>query len=530
MCILKVFEDIKVRPESWVKAAIYSLLIGVAYFSAFTYLVHLWNNDDFSYCYLVPFFVLFLIWEKRKRLVTIPSNPSWKGIVVFGIGIFLYWLGELGGEYYTLFISFWMVVVGLIWLHHGWRKVKTIWFALVMVLAMFPPPNVICVQVSLGLKLLSSQLGVWMLHLSGMSAFREGNVIDLGFTQLQVVDACSGLRYLVPLMVLSLLFAHWFMDHFWKRLVLFASAVPLAVFINSFRIAMTGILYRVAGAEIANGFFHGFAGGLIFVVALPVFFVIVWFLKKLPPKETGFKLQLADVTPEMLELRAKAQPMPSKGWKDALFQPRFVAAVIVLLGIFAIANTFEFREKMPVRKSFSQFPMMVGEWRGAKQIMDQQFIDVLKFSDYISANFYDRNGKTVNLYIAYYDDQRKGASIHSPESCLPSSGWEFREAGGAWIPTSLGQPSMKVRRAFMEKEGRIEAAYYWFPMRGKVLTQLYQIKLHNFWDALTRRRTDGALVMAITPIYPTEIAKEADQRIQRFVTDIRPILHEFLPE
>lgn len=528
---MKIFDDIKIKPVSWVKAGIYALLLGIAYFSAFTYLLHLLNNDDFSYGYLVPFFVVFLVWEKRKRLAVIPSNPSWMGFMLFAVGIFLYWLGELGGEYFTLYISFWLVIAGLVWLHLGWRKVRTIWFALVMILAMFPPPNVVCVQMSLGLRLISSQLGVWMLHLVGMSAFREGNVIDLGFTQLQVVDACSGLRYLVPLMVLSLLLAHWFMEHFWKRLVLFASAVPLAVFINSFRIAMTGILYRIAGAEVANGFFHGFAGGLIFVVALPVLFLIVWFLKKLPPKEEGFKLQVADVTPQILEMskNMKAAPAP-KGYREALFQPRFVAVVIVLLGVFAVAQTFEFREKIPARKPFNEFPMVVGEWRGSRQVMDQQFIDVLKFSDYISANFYNRRGKAVNLYVAYYEDQRKGASIHSPESCLPSSGWSFREAGTTLVTIDGGQSAMKVNQAFIEKEGLREVAYYWFPMRGKVLTRLYQIKLHNFVDALIRQRTDGALVMVISPIYPAETQKEADLRLQQFVGDFEQVLNEFLPE
>ncbi len=529
--MVNIFEGINIRPAGWIKAGIYALLIGMAYFSTFTYLVSLWGNDDFSYGCLVPFFVLFLVWEKRKRLAAIPSDPSWKGFIFFGIGMVLYWLGELGGEYFTLFISFWLVIVGIIWLHFGWRKVKTIWFALVTMLAMFPPPNYICVKISLGLKLISSQFGVWMLHLWGMSAFREGNVIDLGFTQLQVVDACSGLRYLVPLMVLSLLLAHWFMGHFWKRVVLFASAVPLAVFINSFRIAMTGILYSIAGPEVAKGFFHGFAGGLIFVVALPILFSVVMGLKKLPPKETGFKLQVADVPPELL-VRANDEALADnkKSIRESFFQPWFVVAVMALLSVFALTNTIDFREKIAVRKPFSQFPTMVGDWRGAREIMDQQFIDSLKFSDYISINYYDRQGRAINFYVAYYQDQRKGESIHSPETCLPSAGWEFREAGAMKVSMGAAQAAMTVNRAFMEKEGITQLTYYWFPMRGRVATNLYQIKLYNFWDALTRHRTDGALARAITPIYPTETQKEADRRIQKFVADIRPVLNEFLPE
>lgn len=527
----KMLQDITIRPVSWIKAGIYALLIGATYSSALSVLVLQWNNDDFSYCYLVPFFVVFLLWEKRKRLAVIPSSPSWKGFIFFAGGIILYWLGELGAEYFTIYISFWLVVVGVVWLHLGWQKVRTIWFALVMMLAMFPPPDFICVRVGLGLKLLSSQFGVWMLHLWGVSAFREGNIIDLGFTQLQVVDACSGLRYLVPLMVLSLLFAHWFMGHFWKRIVLFASSVPLAVFINSFRIAMTGVLYRVAGAEIAEGFFHGFAGGLIFVFALPVFYAIVLILKKLPPRETGFKLQVADVTPRILELsqRMRSTVVP-RGYKEALFQPRFVIAVILLLCVFAATNTMELREKTPARKSFSQFPMIVNDWRGARDVIDRQVIEALKLDDYVSVNYHDRSGRIVNFYAAYYEDQRKGESIHSPETCLPSAGWEFREAGTTKVPMGVARSPMTVSRAFMEKGGTTELIYYWFPMRGRVATNLYQIKLYNFWDAVTRRRTDGALVRAITPIYPAETQKDAEQRLQKFVTEIQPVLEEFLPD
>lgn len=524
-----IFGHINITSKGWARAAIYAAIIGMAYFSAFKYLLHLWKNDDFSYISLVPFFVLFLVWEKRKRLEAIPSNPSWTGIVFLIAGMILYWLGELGGEYTMLFISLWLVIVGIVWLHFGWYKVRTIWFALVMMLAMFPPPNTLCVRTSLGLKTLSSQLGVSMLHLWGISAFREGNIIDLGFTQLQVVDACSGLRYLIPLMVLSLLFAHWFMEHFWKRLVLFFSAVPLAVFINSFRISMTGVLYRFAGQETANGFFHGFSGGLIFVFALPVLFIIIWFLKKLPPKDIGFSLQVADVPPGGYpQIVVKNKKDPDGGWMAALFWPRFLIAIILLLGTFAIANTFELHEKIPTRKPFSQFPMVIGNWRGARQIMDSQFIDRLKFTDYISANYYDRQGKAINFYVAYYDDQRKGESIHSPETCLPSSGWDFREAGLVLI--AVGERSVSVNRAVMEKDAYKEIAYYWFPMRGKILTKLYQIKVNNFWDSVTKNRTDGAMVMIMTPIYPSENPKQVEDRLRQFVADVRPVLKDFLPE
>ena len=242
--------------------------------------------EDYSHCALVPFVVLYLLWEKRREIAATPSEPSWTGLVPFGIVSVFSGSVSLAASIFTLYMSFWFAVVGLIWLHLGWEKIKTIWFSLVMMLAMFPFPNFINTRITLQLRLISSKLGVWMLHLYGMSAYREGNVIDLGFTQLQVVDACSGLRYVMPLMVLSLLLAYWFKAHWWKRVVLFLSSIPLAIFVNSFRIAATGVLYSMFGAQVAEGFFHGFSGWLIFMFAIPCLLLEMWVLRRIPPSRS----------------------------------------------------------------------------------------------------------------------------------------------------------------------------------------------------------------------------------------------------
>jgi exosortase len=143
-------------------------------------------------------------------LLSYPSVHSWKGIIPFGFGIAFFWLGELAGEFFTLYLSFWLILVSLCWLHLGWKKIKAISFCLIFILTMFPLPNFIYTKVFLNLKLISSKLGVNLLHLYGMSAHREGNIIDLGFTQLQVEEACSGLRYLISLIILSILLAYFF--------------------------------------------------------------------------------------------------------------------------------------------------------------------------------------------------------------------------------------------------------------------------------------------------------------------------------
>ena len=115
----------------WVKAGIYVILLALVYYSALEWMITRdWYREDYTHCFLIPFVVIYLIWEKRQELSASPALPSWTGLVPFLIGVVLFWLGELGGELFTQYMSLWFVIVGLLWMHLGWQKIKTIWFAL----------------------------------------------------------------------------------------------------------------------------------------------------------------------------------------------------------------------------------------------------------------------------------------------------------------------------------------------------------------------------------------------------------------
>ena len=503
-------------------AGLYFLLGAGIFFNTFTYLIPQWQRDDFTYCYLVPLIFIYLIWEKKDRLLATASRPSWKGMPVLCLGIIFFWLGELGGEYFTLYLSFWLVVVGLCWLHLGWKKLKIIFFPLVLILTMFPPPNFIYQKISVTLKLASSQLGVAIMQLFGMSAYREGNVIDLGFTQLQVVDACSGLRYLFPLMVLGILLAYFYKEAVWKKVLLVVSTIPVSIFVNGLRIASVGMLYPVFGPKVAKGFFHDFSGWFIFMVSLVILLAEMWVLKKIIPQDYKGRGTGTDS-----EGREVGQPKI----RNFFFQPKFMVAVLLMGTTWGLSQGIEFREKVPIAQSFDQFPVKIGEWNGTRGIMEQKFINALDLSDYVMMNYQDKKGRNVNFYVAYYESQRKGESIHSPATCLPGSGWAFRQAGAVKLPFKVKDKGlMSVNRALMEKRGTRQLTYYWFPQRGRILTNAYQLKLFAFWDALTMQRTDGALVRVMTPVYEFEELENAEKRLQGFVKEIVPTLEEYLPQ
>jgi EpsI family protein len=180
-------------------------------------------------------------------------------------------------------------------------------------------------------------------------------------------------------------------------------------------------------------------------------------------------------------------------------------------------------------KPMSEFPMTIGEWQGKTTPLEQMYLDALKLSDYLQADYVNGQGRAVSLYVAYNESQRKGQSSHSPATCLPGSGWIFKDSGTTNLPVGPGGEMAEVKRAFMEKNGVRMLVYYWFPQRGRVLTNLFQLKWFTFVDALTKQRTDGALVRLITTVHEREKPEDAEARLQGFVRQVGPQLNTYLP-
>ena len=514
----------KSKALCWIGGIVYVLLLAAIYYPSFAYLVAGWDGD-YSYAYLIPVVVLYLLWEKRKLLGEQPANPSWLGIPPFVFGIALFWLGELGGEYLTLYLSFWFVLVGILWMHLGTARMKIMAFPLILILTMFRLPAFLHNKLTVQLQLIASKIGVSLIQLAGLSAYREGNVIDLGFTQLQVVEACSGLRYLFPLIVLGLLLAYFFRAAFWKRAVLVVSTVPLAIFSNSMRIALTGIISEVWSPKAAEGFFHGFSGWFIFMFSLGVLLIEMWILSKIAPQP------VVDEEASKTDPNRASAAVAGKASSGASLNGVLLCTAVVFLGATLVfSRSVDFREKTPLLKDFQQFPTVIGEWNGTRLTVQPEILAELDLTEYVFIEYFNPVGQSVNLYVAYYESQRKGESIHSPSTCLPGSGWLFNEAGSVTLrpPDSETRP-LNVNRAFMQKLDRKQLSYYWFPQRGRNLTNAYQLKWYVFWDALTMQRTDGALVRLITPVYPVESLNAADERLTLFTWLMVPLLESYLP-
>jgi EpsI family protein len=235
---------------------------------------------------------------------------------------------------------------------------------------------------------------------------------------------------------------------------------------------------------------------------------------------------------------------PGAQFRERELPKQFWVAGALLLTALGLSLSLEQREEIvPPRAEFAEFPMEIAAWTGRRQIMERQYVDALKFDDYVLADFVRSphpaplpggegitSAVPVNFYSAYYANQRKGESIHSPRSCIPGGGWQIAAHEVASVDgVSLhGQP-MKLNRLVIQKGEDRQLVYYWFQQRGRNLTSEYLVKWFLFQDALTMNRSDGALVRLVTPSFRGEDLAEADRRLQDFLHVLLPALDRHIP-
>ena len=484
-----------------------------------------WGEAEYSHGILIPFIALYLFAVRLGPLVALDTGPAWLGVGVVGLALVISVFGELSAIYvivqYAMVFTIWAVVLTLI----GIRGVKCVWGSLVFLLFMVPLPRFIQWNLSDQLQLISSGMGTAMLRAAGIPVFLEGNVIDLGNYKLQVVEACAGLRYLFPLMSFGLLCALLLKGAVWQRLLLFVSSVPIAIVMNSFRIAVTGVLVNIYGAEAADGFLHYFEGWVIFSICLVILFLVMWVLARLSGQTLDDILQLE--VPSQIQLRAASKYLQ-------ISRPLVAATALMVFVAFAVGAIDDRAEQTPNREALASFPLAIGQWVGQELELGEPELEVLQLTDYIRATYASSESEQpVELYAAYYGSQRKGASIHSPRACLPGGGWVIDEFGQVQVsgagPGDGASDSITVNRSLISLgENRI-LVYYWFQGRGRIVTNEYLAKWFIFWDAITRNRTDGALVRVTTPVKELTDVESADRRLAEFIRLAAPRLAYYIP-
>lgn len=520
----------------WVSLAISLGIVLFVFRDALAYMLSDWAREEYSHGYMIPVVASFLIYQRLNQMPAMSQRGSWWGPALLALALAIFVLGELSAIYTLIQYGFLTAVFALVVSTFGTRGFRHIWVALIYLIFMIPLPNFIYFNLSSQLQLLSSQIGVAFIRLFDISVFLEGNVIDLGVMQLQVVEACSGLRYLFPLMSFGFLIGVIYRAPFWQRALIFLSTIPITVMMNSLRIGFIGVTVDRWGIHMAEGFLHDFEGWIVFMGCVGILFLEIACLHAISRDQHN-----------MLDRLQLDIPKITISWRDFNFdwrrqRPLLVALLLLVISAPWLTTLNERSEVPPTRKAFAQFPLIKDHWIGRQSALEKDVLGTLKLSDYIIADYQETglageqnhsttNHQPVNFYVAWYQSQKKGASIHSPRSCIPGGGWRMDNLAQHIIPNvqhASGKP-LTVNRAIIRKGSSEQVVYYWFEGRGRDITNEYLAKWFIFQDSLLRSRSDGSLVRVITNVGEGDSVALADQRLERFLHDFYPTLTDYAP-
>jgi exosortase D (VPLPA-CTERM-specific) len=506
--------------QSWLGLLLALALMAVAFWSGIDELISRWDKqEEYSHGYMLPFIALYFIWQKKNIIIQSEFSPSWWGLVLIFAALVIFVVGEVSALFILTQYALIAVLLGLALAIMGWPAVKPVIVPILLLLFAIPLPYFLEASLSANLQLLSSKLGVSFIRWCQIPVYLEGNVIDLGIYKLQVVEACSGLRYLFPLLSLGFICAYLFDVAFWKRAVLVLSTIPITILMNSFRIGMIGVLVDNWGIAMAEGFLHDFEGWIVFMACFGVLFIEMAILSRIghdkKPLSEIFGLSQAS-TIDLNASTIKERPLSSP----------LIASVLALVVSVAVVTSIGKRaEIIPPRALFPEFPTQLGSWHGEQTAMEETVTKYLGLTDYILANYkLDDKSPSVNFYAAYYESQRKGISPHSPRVCIPGGGWQIAEINR----TQVGD--LPINRIVIKKEDNTQLVYYWFQQRGRQFANEYFMKWYLFKDALLLNRTDGALVRITTPVGANENIADADNRLEAFAQQVTPVLPKFIPD
>ena len=497
------------------------------FWSGFVSLGEAWITPEYSHGPIIPILSGYLFLRDMRKVPPKagPVTDRWPGLAITILALVIAIFGNLVRIPDIVTYAFILWVGGMVLLTFGWSRGLFFWTGVLHLVYMLPLPNFLYWQLTIYLQLVSSELGVWFIRLMDIPVFLEGNIIDLGIYKLQVAEACSGLRYLFPILSFSYIFCVLYNGPVWHKVVILLSAAPITVFMNAFRIGMIGVLVNSYGIEHAEGFLHYFEGWVIFGACVGILFLLAILMQRFQrnPKPVSEAL---DIDFDGLG-----------GQAARIFQIPRTGALVTVAAMTALVSGLWMAYPRPEpiaveREPFVFFPQSIGRWDSATTPLDTAVEATLAADDYIQATFAAPGERApVGFFSAFYHNQTDGTGIHSPEVCLPVGGWEMFDIAPVEInlQADTGWAPFEVNRAIIQKGLQKQVVYYWFEQRGKRITNDFAAKLITVWDSFAMNRSDGALVRYTTPVMPGETVADADRRIRRFMALSLPSLPKFLP-
>lgn len=502
-------------------AAVLACAVVASYGESVLEAVRRWSlQDEYSHGFLIPAISGWLLWTRRQALVESLGRSSWVGLLVGALAGWIHIVGELSALVTLSQLAMILALFGVSLCVGGAALLRVTFVPITFLVFAIPLPYFLDSTLSWRLQLLSSQLGVTFIRLVDVPVYLEGNVIDLGNYKLQVVEACSGLRYLYPLLSLGFIVAWMFQGPMWQRAVLFLSAVPIAIVMNSARLLLVALLVNQWGPEQTEGSLHLFEGWIVFLACAGLLLAQAWVLARYGQRKPFSEI----FRPPSLRTSKSELAEPTKPYAYMIAYLAILCAT-ALAGV-AVAGR---QELIHERTPFVQFPSTVGAWHGRTSSLEPQVEHFLGLTDYILSDYARADTRSVNLYVAYYASQRKGVSPHSPQVCIPGDGWHIVDfERTAYVDQDRGV-TVPLNRVVIERSTQKQIVYYWFEQRGRRVANEYASKWQLLVDTVYLNRTDGALIRLTTPLYPGETEQDGDKRLRGFTRELLPQMTRFLP-
>ena len=483
------------------------------------------DDEEYGHGLMVIGVLGYVLYRNRDAMMTGNTAPSWFGVFVSIIALLMFLMGVLSGIAPILMYSTWLFALAAVFSIGGWPLFRKLLVPLLIIFLLIPLPNVLGPMLTSQLQLISSHLGVWVIRFFGGVVYLEGNVIDLGSNaKLLVAEACAGLRYLFPLMSIGAIAGYLMRAPVWMRWSVFLATIPVTIFMNSFRIGVTGLLVDAYGMSHTEGFLHFFEGWVVFVASLVILVLFAWLLVKMLPGKSTFAsvFSFEHLFDESLKPSEKALQWQTK-------PPVIIFMVGLLIAVISIMPFSERDNAVIVKKPMSSFPLALGKWKANEKRLPVSIVTASGATDYYYGNFVSPKNKLVNLYIAYYDDQKKGIAPHSPTLCIPGDGWIIRS--DTPIPlTARNGKTIYVSRLVMTKGDQSSIAYYWLKQGDRTFSAQFKARLDLIRFAITQNRADAALVRLVAFVDSGESVEKADERLHDLATELLDVLSDFVPD
>jgi EpsI family protein len=467
-----------------------------------------WTRDDYLHGFLILPLSLFLVWTRRaalRRLVPQPAVPL--GLAVMVSAAILLLLGDAGGIVTLTGLSLIAMIAGIVLLLFGVAVLRTVAFPIAYLGFMVPVLDVVLDPVRWPSQLLTARMAAESLQLLGFAALLDRQYIVLPWVTLEVATVCSGVNYLVSVAAIGLPLA-WLTLRKWSSWVaLMGGGLLISVVANWVRVVLIAVLSS-AGAPVLHGPFHLLQGMFVAWVGYAALFAVNSGLVKLERQSSG-----ADAP------RSLAEPTGRSAYTTRWYRSWSVA--MVTLGVLAVGLFLYDRGPVALKSSFATFPADLGGWHQSAADTSPAIFRVEEADDELRRTYRNGQDHTIHLYVAYLRVQRQGkevvdyrtARLHEDAEAL-----KIEVAPARFISINRGR--------FPDRQ-RDQRIFFWYEINGRVIADRYQSKLASVWQALSRGRTNGALVVVSQDTTGPDAGVGAAE--EAFIRDVVSALQSHLP-